>query len=86
MTMKNDVLQDAEPCGSCEKRRLGGIYRLHYLGERKAANVVASSQIFVTLMMEVTFSSKSQLLQESYGLTSKKTFFIVTAVRTSDLT
>jgi hypothetical protein len=41
----------------------------------------------VTLMMEVLSSPKRRLLQQPHGLTSQKTtFFIVTAVKTSNLT
>jgi hypothetical protein len=44
---------------------------------------VSSSPILVTLMMEALSSSE---LQEPYGVTSQETFFIVTAVKTSNLT
>jgi hypothetical protein len=51
------------------------------------ANVVPSSPIFVTLMMEVLCSLKRRFLQELQGVTFQKTaFFIVTAVKTSNLT
>jgi hypothetical protein len=51
------------------------------------ANVVASSPILVTLMKEAISSSETRLLQEPHGVTSQKTpFFIVTAVKTSNLT
>jgi hypothetical protein len=50
------------------------------------ANAVPSSPILVTLMMEALSSSESRFLQESHGVTSQKTqFLIVTAVKTSDL-
>jgi hypothetical protein len=50
-----------------------------------AACVVPSSKILVTLMKEALRSS--EMLQESHGVTSQKTpFFIVTAVKTSNLT
>jgi hypothetical protein len=49
-------------------------------------NVVPGSPILVTLMMEALSSSERQFLQEPRGLTSQKTtFFIVTAVKTSNL-
>jgi hypothetical protein len=51
------------------------------------ANVVPSSPILVTLMMGALRSSKRRLLQEPHGVTSQKMqFFIVTAVKTSNLT
>jgi hypothetical protein len=49
------------------------------------ANIVHSSPILVPLMMEAN-TSKRQFLQEPHGVTSQKTvFFIVTAVKTSNL-
>jgi hypothetical protein len=54
---------------------------------RRTANIVPSSLILVTLIMEALRSSKSLFLQEPHGLTSQKTtFFILTAVTTSNLT
>jgi hypothetical protein len=54
---------------------------------RFTANVVPSSPILVTLMMEALSSPKRRFLQEPHGVTSQKTpFFIVTAVKTSNLT
>jgi hypothetical protein len=48
-----------------------------------AACVVPSSPIFITLVMD---SPKCRSLQEPHGVTSQKTpFFIVTAVKTSNL-
>jgi hypothetical protein len=53
-----------------------------------AACVVPSSPIFVTLMKEAQGSSpKRRFLQEPNGVTTQKTpFFIVTAVKISNLT
>jgi hypothetical protein len=52
-----------------------------------AACVVPSSPIFVTLMKEAPSFSKSRFLQEPHVITTQKTpFFIVTAVKTSNLT
>jgi hypothetical protein len=52
-----------------------------------AACVVPSSPILVTLMNEAQVPSKRRFLQEPHGVTSQKTpFFIVTAVKTSNLT
>jgi hypothetical protein len=51
------------------------------------ASVVPSSRILVTLMKEALGSSETRFLQEQHGLTSQKTpFFIVTAVKASNLT
>jgi hypothetical protein len=48
---------------------------------------VSSSPILVTLMMEGYSPPKRRFLQEPHGVTSQKTeFFIVTAVKTSNLT
>jgi hypothetical protein len=48
---------------------------------------VPSAPILVTLMMEELGSSETRFLQEPHGVTSQKTpFFIVTAVKTSNLT
>jgi hypothetical protein len=49
-------------------------------------SVVPSSAILVALMNEVLSSSETSVLQEPHGVTSQKTpFFIVTAVKISDL-
>jgi hypothetical protein len=51
-----------------------------------AANVVPSSPILVTLIMEAINSFETSVLKEPHGVTSQKTsFFIVTAVKTSNL-
>jgi hypothetical protein len=51
------------------------------------ASVVPSSKILVTLMKKVLVPPKCRILQEPNGVTSQKTqFFIVTAVKTSNLT
>jgi hypothetical protein len=51
------------------------------------ANVVPSLLTVVTLMMEVIHSSESLVLTRAYGLTSQNmAFFIVTTVKTSNLT
>jgi hypothetical protein len=62
--------------------RIGEIGRLLV-----AASVVPSSPILVTLMKEALGSPKRRYLQEPHGLTFQKTpFFIVTGVKTSNLT
>jgi hypothetical protein len=51
------------------------------------ANVVPSTQFFVTLMMEALSSSETSDLTRATGVTSQKTaFFMLTAVKTSYLT
>jgi hypothetical protein len=61
-----------------------------FLEEQRASvasyGYVPSSPILVTLMMEVLISSDMSVLIELHGVTSQKTpFFIVIAVKTSDL-
>jgi hypothetical protein len=34
VTMKNAVLWDVKPCGSCKNRRFRESYRLHHQGEK----------------------------------------------------
>jgi hypothetical protein len=54
---------------------------------RDTANVVLGSPILVALMMEALGSSENWFLQEPHDVTSRKTtFFIVTAVKTSNRT
>jgi hypothetical protein len=51
------------------------------------ASVLHSSPILVTLMKEAPSSSERRFLQEPHGVTSQKTpFFIVTAMKISNLT
>jgi hypothetical protein len=44
VTMMNAIFWDVTPCGSCRKRRFGGTYRLHHLGDknRLARNNISS--------------------------------------------
>jgi hypothetical protein len=52
-----------------------------------SANVILRSPILVTLMMEAIRSSETSVFQEPQGVTSQRTaFFIVTAVKTLNLT
>jgi hypothetical protein len=76
--MKNGVLWDVTPCGSCNNRRFGGTQCLQHQGDknrltltvnshqrtlrRNVANVVPSSPILVTLMMEAVRSSETSVL------------------------
>jgi hypothetical protein len=99
---KNAGFWDVTSCGSCKNRRAGGTHRFHYQGDKNrqttnnvsgvrgllfTANVVPSSPILVTLIMEVIRSSETSVLTERQGVTSQKTaLFIGTAVNTSNLT
>jgi hypothetical protein len=58
---------------------------VHHFGKGKHA--VLSSPILLTMIMEALSSSEYRFLQEARSVTSQKTtFFIVTAVKTSNLT
>jgi hypothetical protein len=83
-------------------RRFGGMYRLHYHGDKNrrtrnngssnqqpkhTANVVDNSPILSLWWWRRYVLPKRRFLQEPYGITSQKTaFFIVTTVKTSNLT
>jgi hypothetical protein len=86
---------------TCKNRLFGGTYRLNHQGGKNqqarnnissnwlsyTANVVPSSPILVTLMIERYIPPKRRFLQEPHGVTSQKTaFFIDTAVKSSNLT
>jgi hypothetical protein len=80
------VSWNAALCDTCKKlgfgERIISIIRVTIIGERLlvTANLIPSSPILITLMMEAIRFSE-------YGVTSQKTaFFIVTAVKTSNLT
>jgi hypothetical protein len=64
--MKNVVLWDIMPCGTCKNRRFGGKYHLHQHGDknRRASYyyAVPSSSILVILMMEELSSSGTSVL------------------------
>jgi hypothetical protein len=68
MAMKNTVFWDVTTRGSCKNRSFGGTYRLHHDGDKNrrarknvsfSANVVPSTPILVTLMMEAISSSET---------------------------
>jgi hypothetical protein len=52
LNSKNAIFLDVTPCGSTEKRRFGGNYRLHLQGNniRRARNII-NTPILVPLMM-----------------------------------
>jgi hypothetical protein len=72
--LKNAVYWDVTPCRSCKNGHFGGTYRHHHQGDKNqrtrnnvlqllvAANVVPSSPIRVTLMMEAVRSSEMSVL------------------------
>jgi hypothetical protein len=63
--LKNGVFWDVTPCGSCKNRRFGGTHRLHHARCVRrllvTANVVLSSPILVTLVMEALSSSETSV-------------------------
>jgi hypothetical protein len=71
VTTKNSIFWDVTPCGSCKNRSFGGTFRLHYQVDKKlrgvlqllvSANVIPSSPILVTLMMEAIRFSETSVL------------------------
>jgi hypothetical protein len=64
VTMKNAIFWDVMPCGSCNNQCYGGAYCLHasMLPLPVTANIVPSSLILVTLMMEAIRSSETSVL------------------------
>jgi hypothetical protein len=73
--LKNAFFWDITPCSSCKNRCFIGMYRLHHQGDCMShiifrsvfrllvnANVVPSSPILVTLMMEAIGSSETSVL------------------------
>jgi hypothetical protein len=77
VTIKNGIFWNVTPCASCKNRRFGGTQRLHHQGDKNrrtrnnvsrncrllvTANVVPSSPILITLMMEELSSSEMSVL------------------------
>jgi hypothetical protein len=63
------------------------VYHRSVLWLLVTANVVPSLPILVTLMIETICSSETRFLQEPHGAASqKRKFFLVTTVKTSNLT
>jgi hypothetical protein len=69
--MKNDIFLDVTPCGCCKNRRFRGTYRLHRQNDKNqrarnvssnCADVVPSSLILVTLIMDATHSTETSVL------------------------
>jgi hypothetical protein len=73
--MKNTVFWDVVPCRYFVNRRFGGAYRLHLQGIRNPRAMKQRERPILPLRKYL------------YGATSQKTeFFIVTAVKTLNLT
>jgi hypothetical protein len=89
--VKNSVFWDVASCGSCKNPGSRGAYQSVVLRSLLqllvTAYFVPSALSLSTLIVEEVCSSETRFLQESHGVTSKKTaFFIVTAVKTPNLT
>jgi hypothetical protein len=66
LIMKNGVFWDVTPCDSCKNQRFGGTQRLLHQVDNQLlvmANVVPSSPIIITLMMETLSSSETSVLK-----------------------
>jgi hypothetical protein len=75
LKLKNGVFWVVTPCGSCKNHRFGGTWRLLHQGDKNRCT------------RRRQFPPKRRFLQEPHGVTTQKTpFFIVTAVKTSNLT
>jgi hypothetical protein len=87
---QNTVFWDVASCSYFVNRRFGGTYRLHLQGRRLQLSVHAGSSLVDCFNPEDggdTFLPKRQLTKYLHGATSQKTvFFIVIAVKTSNLT
>jgi hypothetical protein len=76
VSLKNGVFWVVTPCGSCKNRRFGGTWRLLHQGDKICELGTTQAAI-----------SNRRTPQEPHGVTTQKTpFFIVTAVKTSNLT
>jgi hypothetical protein len=87
--LRTDFLEELSP-SIIVVTRIGELGMLAITSNRRTLLVTAnvpSSQILVTPMMEALSSSEKSVLKEPHGITSQKTpFFIVTAIKTSNLT
>jgi hypothetical protein len=68
--MKNAVLSDVTPCGSCMNRRFGGTYCLYHQGDKnqRARNNVSNE----------AHCAAGRFLQEPHGVTSHEDAFFRT--------
>jgi hypothetical protein len=91
---KNAVFWNVAACRSCVNRRFRGTYRLHLQGRKNPRagcshllKLVPRSRIFVPWRWSRYVPAKRRFTQDPHGATSRKTaFFIVNAVKTSNLT
>jgi hypothetical protein len=85
--MKNAVFWDVSPCGTCKNRCFGGINtsvsRVTRIGEIGTLAVTSNRNMLRKILYERGSSSvtpKRWFLQESHGVTSKKTAFFVNII------
>jgi hypothetical protein len=84
--MNNAVFLDVPPCGSCKNGRFGRTYHLQHKGE-KNRRARKNKYLASEACCEENISSKRRFLFDPHSDTSQKTaFFVVTAVKTSNLT
>jgi hypothetical protein len=85
--LKNVVFWDVAPLRSCVNRRFGGKYCLHLHGRIIRERGTSVSRWLHTADGGDEFLRNVGFTQDLHGATSQKTaFFIVTAVKTSNLT
>jgi hypothetical protein len=83
--MKNGVFWDVTPLRTL-RRNTNLVFLRSMRRLLVATSVIPSSPILVTPMKEALGSSETSVLKEPHGVISQKTpFFIVTAVKTSNL-
>jgi hypothetical protein len=88
--MKNAVNWNFTLCTSCSNQRFGATYHLQdqddilfirsVLRLQVTLNVVPSSHILITLMMEALLSSQTSVLKRTHGEISRKTAFFTIEV------
>jgi hypothetical protein len=85
--LEESRLMDVAPCRSCVNRRFGWTYRLHLQGCNHLLTLVLRSRIFLPWRWRRYVPPKRRFTQDLNGNTSQKTaLFIITAVKTSNLT
>jgi hypothetical protein len=88
--IQNAVFWDVAPCRSCVNRRFGGMYRLYLQGKKireRGTSVSRWLQTSLPWRWRRYVPPKCRFTQDIHRATSQKTaFFIVAAVKTSNLT
>jgi hypothetical protein len=86
--MKNAVVWDVTPCDSCKNRRFAGIlFRRSVIRLLVPANVVSSSAILVTQMMEGIRSSETYVItRDTRRHTPEDGILQVSTLKLSNLT